>query len=172
MVFVLLLMVTDDCRADEPRVVPANFDAFYSRAWDGVYRAVVVAVGETDLAREAVDEAMSRAFERWSSVSVMANPEGWVYRVAVNWSRSILRRRRLGATRYQRVTRPIDEIEVPDPRVLEEVQKLPPHQRDVIVARFLLDMSTSETAEAFGVAEGTIKSRVSRALSALKEGLS
>lgn len=165
-------MMTDEATVGEGRAVAPTFEAFYSSSWDAVYRAVAVAVGEADLAREAVDEAMTRAFERWSSVSGMENPQGWVYRVAVNWSRSFLRRRLVGLRKRQQLDWRIEDVEVPDPQVVEAVGKLPPHQRDVIIARFLLDMSEKDTAEAFNVAQGTVKSRVNRALLVLKEDLS
>lgn len=164
--------MTDEATVGDARAFAPSFEAFYSSSWDAVYRAVAVAVGEADLAREAVDEAMTRAFERWSSVSGMENPQGWVYRVAVNWSRSFLRRRLLGLRKRQQLVWRIEDVDVPDPRVIEAVRKLPPHQRDVIIARFLLDVSEKDTAEAFSVALGTVKSRVNRALSALKEDLS
>ena len=83
---------------------------------------------------------MTRAFEKWASVSGMTNPKGWVYRVAVNWSRSVLRRRLVGSRKRQ-----ISE----EPRgrrgsgsaADDAVRGLPVHQRDVVVARFLFDMS-------------------------------
>jgi RNA polymerase sigma-70 factor (ECF subfamily) len=42
----------------------------------------------------------------------------------------------------------------------------------VVVARYLLDMSEADTARALGIPVGTVKSRLSRALSNLKETLS
>ncbi|HEX6301389.1 MAG TPA: sigma factor-like helix-turn-helix DNA-binding protein [Acidimicrobiia bacterium] len=58
------------------------------------------------------------------------------------------------------------------PRRVDAVRGLPVHQRDVVVARFLFDMSEKDTAEAFGIPLGTVKSRVNRALSTLREVLS
>ena len=148
-----------------------SFERFYAESWQTVYRALVVGIGDGDLAREAVDEAMVRAYERWRTVSTMANREGWVYRVASNWATSRLRRRRL-----QR--RPIpeagarDDPEPVDPRLLEAVRRLSPKHRDVVVARYLLDMSESATSQVLGIPEGTVKSRLSRALAQLKEALS
>lgn len=114
---------------------------------------------------------MVRAYERWRKVSGMANPEGWVFRVAINWATSRLRRRRL----LLRSAEPISVFQIPDmadARVVEAVRRLPGRHRDVVVARFLLDMSEADTAEALGIPRGTVKSRLSRALSTLKEVLS
>src|SRR5687767_6390688 len=60
------------------------FDDFYGRARPDIARALSLALGDVDLAVEAVDEAMARAYERWPTVSRLERPEGWVYRVAMN----------------------------------------------------------------------------------------
>lgn len=148
-----------------------SFEGFYARVWDQVHRAVAVGVGGADLASEATDEAMVRAYERWAKVSAMDNPEGWVYRTALNWARSRLRRRKYRSnSRIPDV--PLDDPEASDPRLIEAIRHLPFHQREVVVARYLLDMSETQMAEAFDAPNGTIKSRLHRALGTLKEELS
>jgi RNA polymerase sigma factor (sigma-70 family) len=163
-------MIEDQIVVSEPGFVD-SFERFYAESWQLVYRALVVGIGDTDLAREAVDEAMVRAYERWGTVSTMTNREGWVYRVASNWATSRLRRRRLQFRRVPSVEAAHDP-EVIDPRLLEAVRNLTRRHRDVVVARYLLDMSESATAQALGIPEGTVKSRLSRALAQLKEVLS
>ena len=70
-----------------------DFGVFYAESWDRVYRPLAVTLGDHELAREAVDEAMVRAFQHWSKVATYENPVGWVYRVALNYARNRLRRR-------------------------------------------------------------------------------
>ena len=163
-------MIEDHVALDEPGFVD-SFERFYAETWQVVYRALVVGIGDNDLAREAVDEAMVRAYERWRSVSTMANRTGWVYRVASNWATSRLRRRRFLLRTAQTVEASPDP-EVVDPRLLGAVRGLSQKHRDVVVARYLLDMSELATAQALGIPEGTVKSRLSRALAQLKEVLS
>jgi RNA polymerase sigma-70 factor (ECF subfamily) len=43
--------------------------------------------------------------------------------------------------------------------------------REVLGARFLLDLNEAETAETLGIPRGTVKSRTSRALTRLREVL-
>ena len=148
-----------------------SFERFYTDNWQSVYRALAVGIGDIDLAREATDEAMVRAYERWRTVSHMANPGGWVYRVGANWATSRLRRRRLQLRRLPAAGVSTNPDAV-DPRLLEAVRRLSPRHRDVVVARYLLDMSESDTASALGIPKGTVKSRLSRALTELKEALS
>jgi RNA polymerase sigma factor (sigma-70 family) len=49
--------------------------------------------------------------------------------------------------------------------------RLRDEDREVIGARYLLDLSEAETAEAIGIRRGTVKSRTSRALARLRESL-
>ena len=69
-----------------------QFHDFYRATRDRVGRALALTLRDGDLAAECVDEAMARAYQRWSSVQTMDNPAGWVYRVGLNVARSRLRR--------------------------------------------------------------------------------
>lgn len=77
-----------------------DFEEWYAREYGSVVRVLAAIAGEADVAGDVVAEAFSRAFERWDKVGALANPTGWVYRVAVNllrgrWRRSAIERRLL-----------------------------------------------------------------------------
>ena len=55
--------------------------------------------------------------------------------------------------------------------LLAALNTLRDDDREVLGARFLLDLSEAETAEALGLPRGTVKSRTSRALARLREAL-
>lgn len=148
-----------------------SFESFYRNRWSEIHRAVSVGISDSDLGREAVDEAMVRAYERWDDVSEMSNPSGWVYRVAMNWARSRLRRRSLLPWTKRPVGVTHDTQDLVDPSIVAALRQLPLLQREVVVARLLLDMSETDTAEALGVPRGTVKSRLSRALTKLRKDL-
>ena len=76
------------------RLRQRHFPDFYRVNHLSVFRALAATLGDTDLAREAADEAMTRAFQHWQSVSGYDNPPGWVYRVGLNWARSRLRKQK------------------------------------------------------------------------------
>ncbi|HEX6423081.1 MAG TPA: sigma factor-like helix-turn-helix DNA-binding protein [Acidimicrobiales bacterium] len=150
--------------------VVRSFDDFYRSARPSIGRALALALGDVDLAGDATDEAMVRAFERWATVSRLDRPEGWVYRVGLNWSLSLLRRRRRSPHRlYQPAT--VDGPRAPDPEVHEALGALDVKHRSVIVCRHLLGWSVGETAAALGVREGTVKSRLHRANQILQRRL-
>lgn len=150
-----------------------SFEIFYAAAVDRVYRALAVTLGDVHLAREATDEAMARAFARWGQVSRCDNPGGWVFRVGLNWATSW--RRKL---RRERVLPEVDPgtpaAEAPDPGGADAVAaltRLPVPARAVVVCRVLFGLSTAETAVVLRVAEGTVRSRLSRALTTLRNEL-
>lgn len=156
---------------EEPtRLRHVEFEAFYRVQWEEVYRPLAVVLRDPDLAREATDEAMTRALRQWTTVATADNQAGWVYRVAHNWAVDQIRRRR----RWGRLVAepPVWQPAVPDPAVFRAVGGLPYHQRAVVVLRLVEDWSERDCAEALGIAPGTVKSRLSRALAKLKEELS
>ena len=88
-----------------------------------------------------------------------------MYRVAVNWGRSWLRRLRRERDRRPLLTSPaIAEDRVVDVDLEQALELLSRDLRSVVVARFLLDWSVDQTADALGIPPGTVKSRLSRAL--------
>jgi RNA polymerase sigma factor (sigma-70 family) len=146
-----------------------NFEAVWRRDRDGLRRALTLSLGDAPLASEAVDEAFTRAYARWSRVSQLDDPAAWIHRVAMNWATSWLRKRRL------RPVRPAEELDtasldVPaDRSVLAAIEALPTSQRAVAVLRFYLDWEVPRIASALDVPPGTVKSRLHRALSRLQD---
>jgi len=150
-------------------VTQDRFEQLHSRR-DRLYRAVALAVGDAGLAAEAIDEAMARAYARWDRIEGYSSPEGWVYRVAINVARSALRKTR----REDLWELPPEEAvadDHPDLELRAAIGRLPVKFRSVVVARYLLDWSTADTARALGIPEGTVKVRLKRALSRLADDL-
>lgn len=157
-------------RAEQLR--PEGFEGFYRNRWDELYRALAVTLRDPDLAREAVDEAMVRAFERWRQVRKASNPSGWVYRVALNWAIDQLRRRERESRRQ--VSPPFGAPwipAVPEPELSAALGRLAVKHRAVVVLRVVLDWSEQDVASTLGIPVGTVKSRLSRALESLRQEL-
>lgn len=159
-------------RPEGPTEAYGDFDSFYLHNRDQIARALSLSLRNADLGAEAADEAFVRACQRWSEVSTYTNPQGWIYRVAMNWARSWLRR-----TRRERDKRPLlmnyepIEDELVDIDLERALAGLSPSHRTVVVARFFMDWSVDETADALGIRPGTVKSRLSRALGQLANEL-
>lgn len=149
---------------------PLPFEDFYRMHRDTIGRTLSLTLNDDLLGFEAADEGMARAFERWNTVSGYQNPEGWVYRAGLNWARSWLRRRKRGATKDRLVATALETTDSPlDPDLLRAMQTLSDDHRAVVVLRFYRDWTVDQTAEALGIAPGTVKSRLSRALSQLND---
>jgi RNA polymerase sigma-70 factor (ECF subfamily) len=146
-----------------------RFEDFYASARPDISRALALALGDVDLALEATDEALVRAYERWPTGRRLDRPEGWVYRVAMNWALSVLRRRRRSD---HKLYEPGDtSLAIADPDVHAALSELDVKHRTVIVCRHLLGWSVADTAAALRVREGTVKSRLSRATRILQSRL-
>jgi DNA-directed RNA polymerase specialized sigma24 family protein len=147
---------------------PRDFEAFYREAYADIARALTATLGDFDLAQEATDEAMVRAYVRWEKVRSYDNPGGWVYRVGLNWARSARRRlTRVLPFHERRVVDPPTS----DPAHYAALRDLDVSLRAVVVCRLLLDWSVDQTATALRLKPGTVKSRLHRAIGQLERTL-
>jgi RNA polymerase sigma-70 factor (ECF subfamily) len=88
----------------------------------------------------------------------------------MNVARSALRKKR----REDLWEKPPEETVLdprPDLELRAAIGRLPVKFRSVVIARYLLDWSTADTAEALGIPEGTVKTRLTRALARLAKDL-
>lgn len=150
--------------------VPLAFADFYRSTRDRVARALVVTLADIHLGTEAADEAMARAYQRWDTVRCLEDPAAWVYRVGLNWARSIVARRRR-APNPPLHRWPDDLGPIAEPAVAAALAELPVAQCAVIVCKFYLGLSEAETARALNTRPGTVKSRLSRGLQQLERRL-
>jgi RNA polymerase sigma factor (sigma-70 family) len=109
---------------------------------------------------------MTRALERWTSVSQHDNPAGWVYVVGRNWALTQLRKTHRGTARQAEVAIAAVERDV---TLDQAVATLPVRVREVIVLHYLVDLTHAEIARTLRVPEGTVKSRLNRGLTALRK---
>ena len=144
-----------------------EFDEFYAAHFDDVARAISLAAGDRELARDATQEAFARALRRWRRVRDMDRPDGWVYVVAMNRLRDHWRR----LDREQ----PVGSVDVESNgavvtrlTVREAIATLPPRQRQAVVLRYLADLPLADVADAMGCALGTVKATLHQALRAMR----
>ena len=151
-----------------------DFAEFYRISADECLRSVLVSVGDRDMAQELVDEAFARAWVSWRTVSRHPSPKAWVVRTALNANISRWRRRHreVSVPDPGTVTDPPAadaSTQVPiDPRIMAALMRLPARQRQVVALRLILDLDTSRTAEALGIAPGTVMAHMGRAMAALR----
>ena len=134
-------------------------------------------------AEDAVQEAFVKAYAALGRFRVEAPFRPWLLRIVANEARN--RRRSAGrraglALRAAEDRRPGDAAPSPESAVLAgetrqallaAINGLRDEDREIIGARYFLDLSEAEAAETLGLPRGTVKSRLSRALGRLREQL-
>lgn len=159
---------------------PSNdFEQWYRSEYLRVHAAVRAALrvsgGEVD---EVVDEAFTRAFERWAKLSVSHPDTGakaaWTARVAIN----IHRRSWWRSTRLSHlVGHDSGGVAIAgfDPTALDTWDALPlltRRQREALVLRHMAGYSQRDIADIHGVAQGTTAATLNQARSRMRSLLS
>lgn len=152
--------------------VASGFDEFYAAHVRSVTVQIYAYFGNLADAQEVTQEAFCRAFARWQKICTYDDPVAWVRRVAWNLATSRWRRMRtaLAFTRKQRMEH-IPEPSVDHVALTRALAELPERQRRAVVLHYLADQPVAEIAAAEGVAEGTVKSWLFRARTALADKL-
>jgi RNA polymerase sigma-70 factor (ECF subfamily) len=152
----------------------AAFDAFYLSSRARLLRQLTAMTADPELAKDALQEAYERAWQRWGRVRGLDEPEAWVrtvaWRVAVSHHRrAAVAARFLPMLRRESTVAPVASDEVLD--VQTALRTLPADQRRVLVLHHMAGRSVEDVAEEVGVAVGTVKSRLSRGRAALAAAL-
>jgi RNA polymerase sigma factor (sigma-70 family) len=130
---------------------------------------VAASTGSMTLAEDQVAEAFARAWSCWHKVSRHPAPRAWVVRTALNAGASAWRRRsKETALTSQDIAAAGSEGTGLDTSVLAALRRLPNRQREVIVLRVFLDLDIDTTAQQLGIAPGTVRAHLSRAMTALR----
>lgn len=151
---------------DSPRI--EDFSEFYAAHFHSLTVQLFAHTGDLSEAQDVVQEAFCRALARWARLVEYDDPVAWVRRVAWNLATSRWRRVRT-AVAFARRHR---EESVPEPSpdrvvLVAALAKLPERQRQAVVLHYLADLPLSTIAAELGVAEGTVKSWLHRARTAL-----
>lgn len=135
-------------------------------------RTAYLLTGDRHLAQDLVQETLLRVVGRWSRITAVGDPRGYVRRVMVNQHVSWWRRSRLRtlpvADPPERASPDHADTSDLSVSVCAALARLSPRQRAVLVLRFLEDRTERETAELLGCRIGTVKSHTRQALSTLR----
>ena len=135
------------------------------------FRVALVAAGDPDDARDAVQDAFVKAYGALGRFRDGAPFRPWLLQIVANEARN--RRRSAG----RRAGLALDAAPSPETTALaherrdvlvDGLARLGERDREVLVHRFLLELGEEETAAVLGVRRGTVKSRTSRALERLR----
>lgn len=134
-----------------------------------------------DSAEDVTQEAFLAAWRALPEFRGDCRFSTWLYRLVSNAAIDCLRREK-----KHRDTGDVDDLELPDggPSPQEQAEqsdtrdavrraldRLSPEHRQVLLLRFMQELDYGEIARALNVSEGTVKSRINRAKSKLREVL-
>jgi RNA polymerase sigma-70 factor (ECF subfamily) len=149
-----------------------GFAEFFAASWDPCLRAVAASTGNMTMAEEQTAEAFARAWASWHKVSRHPAPRAWVVRTALNAGASWWHRRSRETALTSQAIVAADTLRTGlDTAVLTALRRLPARQREVIVLRVFLDLDIDTTARQLGIAPGTVRAHLSRAMTALRNEL-
>lgn len=143
-----------------------------------VFRFAYLLLGDPDDAEDITQETFLRAYDHLGRFDTTRPLRPWLLSITANLSRN--RRRSAGryldaisrAFRLEPQTGPNieerSELDQDSHQLWKAVRRLSADDQQVVYLRFFLDLSVAEAAQALDVAEGTVKSRLNRALGRLR----
>jgi RNA polymerase sigma-70 factor, ECF subfamily len=159
------------------RAQQGDQDAFATLAGGAVARldaAARLILRDSELARDAVQDSMVRA---WRDLPGLRDPDRftpWLHRLTVNACLDVARRRRRRSIEVELT--PIDMPFVADETagfadrelIDDALRRLEPEFRAVIVLHYFLGMPLRDVAVALRIPVGTVKSRLHRSLRSMR----
>jgi RNA polymerase sigma-70 factor (sigma-E family) len=149
----------------------AGFQQVLHDQLDGAYRLACAVLRDPTEAQDAVQDALAKAWQHWGSLRAVEQAPAWFQRIVVNECRGRLRRRGRVVYMAELPERPApDESAGSGDRdaLRSALARLSPEDRLVLVLRFYADLTVEAIADRTGNRIGTVKSRLHRALKALR----
>jgi len=152
----------------------------YCRHRLGLVRTALLLVGDRATAEDVVQEAFAGLYQALPRLTDPDRAVGYLRSSVINRCRSVYRARSRALrlySRYREAEPPVWSAESTalareESRLaLQAVAQLPARAKEVLVLRYLLDLSDAEIAAMLGVSKGTVSSTASRALAALARDL-
>lgn len=141
-----------------------------------LYATAFLMTQDSGLAEDAVQGALIQMWKNLANLRLRGSLKAWLMRILVNEVKQQVRKKRLPTIPLEQVPDSVsDPVEAETEAIrFEEHQRLrqalgclPPEQRDAVVLRYYTDLTVPEVAAVLKQRQGTIKSRLSRALDRL-----
>lgn len=159
--------------------VPAyDIETLIRQYGNDVLRIAYMYVKDSHTAEDIFQDVFIKVNQKLSTFEGNSNIKTWIIRITINTCKDFLKsawnRRVVPMMEYQEdsivSTSDYDDIENQDTRELikKSVLSLPAKYKDVVICVYFQEMTIAETAKVLNIAEGTAKSRLSRARQKLK----
>lgn len=145
----------------------AAFTEFYAARVLALRRLAYVITRDWHAAEDVTQRAFVKIYRAWPRIQ-RGGLEAYTRRAVVNESLTYVGRRTRDVVVESVPDHPAPEV-APPLDLAAALATLPAQQRAVIALRFVDDRSVAETAEVLGIAEGTVKSHTSKAITTLRQ---
>lgn len=152
------------------------FGVLAGGAVDRLYAIARLILRDAELAEDATQDALIRAWRDLPTLREVERFDAWLYRLVVRSCADIGRHRRRWRTEI--TVLPVEPAELDRASELADrdqvergLRRLTEAQRTILILHFYLDLSPAETAEALDIPVGTAKSRLHYAIEALRAAI-
>jgi RNA polymerase sigma-70 factor, ECF subfamily len=153
-----------------PSVAAAGFDAFFADEHERLYRALYFVTGDRHDAEELMQDAFLKVWERWDRVSRLDDPQGYLFRAALNGFR--MRRRRAATAVRKLVPAAADRDLFHESDLRADVRAmllaLSPRQRAALVLTELLGYSSEDAGRILRIRPSTVRALATQGRNALR----
>ena len=145
----------------------------FARHWDCAWARAYAITGRRQMAEDVGQDAFERAFASLEGFDGRSAFRTWLLRIVTNRALDVVKRESRVVSLDSVAEPVIDWVDATGERgaLQREVARLPLERRLAVVMRYWLDMPVAEIAEALSVPEGTVHSRLARALAELRSRL-
>lgn len=155
------------------------FSLIYREYVEQVFRYACIRVGRDEQAEDITQEVFIKALQNIKSYRYKGKSfASWLFRIAHNQIIDYYRQ----SNKYQQVPimETLSSTDEEDPvislerraevsTIKQAIEELPPRQKEIISLRFGAELSISETAQATGISEGSVKKLQHEAITRLKK---
>jgi RNA polymerase sigma factor (sigma-70 family) len=145
-----------------------ELEELYRSRFDVFARIAASVTGDSERARDAVQEAFATAVRKRGSFRGEGPLEGWVWRIVLNAARSDVRRS-VPAVDYEQAAN--NGHPERDAELRAALARLPERQRIAVFLRYYADLDYVAIGEALGIRPGTVAATLNAAHTALRSRL-
>ena len=145
-----------------------ELEGLYRSRFDIFTRVAATVTGDSERARDAVQEAFATALRKRRSFRGEGPLEAWVWRIVLNAARMDVRRSISAIGEDEPAANGHPER---DAELRMALARLPERQRTAVFLRYYADLDYAAIGEALGIAEGTVAATLNAAHAALRTRL-
>lgn len=149
---------------------PPDFATFFSDEHRGLLKFLYFVTGNRADAADLMQDAFLKVWERWDRIEGVADPRGYLFRVAINGSRMRVRAALRATRRLVPVASsydPFDEVNLRED-VKQMLLELTPRQRAALVLLDLYGYDSKEAARIMGIRPSTTRALATQGRAVLR----